>query len=533
MAEAPARARPWEAAAWCVAAAVVLAVQVARAGGPRLPNDSYQYMSVAESLLRGEGNRTPIVHYDADYRQRRIPAALTAFPPGYPLAILPLRALGLSGETAGLWVSALSFVGLVPLLWHAAALLQLPLSAARVMLVLLIANGHAGVYSSMVVSEPLFTVLTLAALVAALRSTPASAALAGLSAGLAFLVRYAGVFLVLALLAFYGWRLLRRRTAGAGKELAGAALALPLLAFPLVHGLLVNGGVLGGNTKAVYRGLAFVSFDVASAFVRLFLPDGRLRPTPFEATPLGLIALAVAVAAAAAWLSWRSWPSLEWTPARRALALWLLFAALYVAGIAYLELTRPINTGVRMFYPLLPVIVLAVALALERVEGGMEPEGPRRRLYVGALAVALAAYGVLNLREVTGLRPPGHRLVQARLAQPTAAGPSLAQWIERSLPPQAVIVAVDGQATGYALRRPTLSLSAEEVSEQVWSEARVRELFGTYGAELLLVYPGGDPRRTQPQAESPFLAALLAGQVPPWLELAAETPGARAYRLRP
>ena len=505
----------------------MLAFHVARAGGPRLPNDSYQYLSVAESFLRGDGNRTPIVHYDSDYRQRRIPAALTAFPPGYPLAMLPMRALGLASETAALWVSALSFVGLVPLLWHAAALLGLPLAATRVMLVLLIANGHAGVYSGMVVSEPFFTVLTTAALVAVLRSTPASAAAAGACAGLAFLVRYAGLFLVLALLAFYGWRLLRRRSAAAWKELGGAALALPIVAVPLVHGLVVSGGVMGGNTKAVYRGLRFVAFDVASSFVRLFLPDGRLRPTPFEAALLGLMALA---GAAIVWVSWRRWPAPEWTPVRRALALWGFFAALYVGGIAYLELTTPINTGVRMFYPLLPLIVLAVALALERVEGGMEPSGRRRGLYVGALAVALAAYGVLQLREVTGLRPPGHRLVQARLDQPTAGGSTLARWIEENVPPQGVIVAVDGQATAYALRRPTLSLCAAEISEQVWSESRIRELFATYGAELLLVYPGGDPGRTQPQVESPFLAALLAGQVPSWLELAAETPGARAYR---
>ncbi|HEU4412781.1 MAG TPA: hypothetical protein VFS43_46485 [Polyangiaceae bacterium] len=521
-----------EVAFWCAVAALSLALAVTRSGGVRLYNDSYQYLSVAESLARGEGNRSSIVHYDLDYRQGSVPAAMTAFPPGFPLAIAPLLSLGLRGEVAAGLVSGLSLVALVPLLCAAGAWLSLPLAATRAALVLLLVNAHVGFFAGAALSESLFTLLSTAALLSALRAegqggpSRAYLALAGALAGLSFGVRFAGVFLLGALVAYYGWRWLRRRTARAFGELACVALPLPFIAGYAAYRLATD-TLKGGNTKEVFRGLKFVAVETARALVRLGLPERRLDAQSLDALWFGLAAVA---AGATVWLCRRSPSIVTRAPARGALPLVALYVVAYVAGMTYLQLVTPINTGVRLFYPLLPLYVLGAAFAIERAASSAHLRG-ERPAYASMLALGLAAYGALHLSHVRPDERASQRVLPRWLAQPTAAGPTVAEWVEQNVPPDGVIIADDGQATGHLLRRKTLSLAGAEISDQRWTEGRVRELFDTYRASLLVLYPSADPGRAQAQAESAFLADLLAGKAPSWLEVAVETDEVRAFRL--
>ena len=89
-----------EIAVWCLAAVALLFGRLAISDGPSFVNDSYQYISVAGNFRDGRFAETSIVHFDTERSAGRIPAPLTTFPPGYPLAIAALPGLG--AERAGL-----------------------------------------------------------------------------------------------------------------------------------------------------------------------------------------------------------------------------------------------------------------------------------------------------------------------------------------------------------------------------------------------------------------------------------------------
>jgi hypothetical protein len=121
-------------------------------------------------------------------------------------------------------------------------------------------------------------------------------------------------------------------------------------------------------------------------------------------------------------------------------------------------------------------------------------------------------------------------VIEARLMAPMADGRSLRAWIDENVPADAVLVGTDAQATGYALHRRAISLTEAEYSDERWGASEVLALMGAYRAELLILYPGGDPARVRAQRDSPFLGALLRRELPPWLVVAAEND--RALILR-
>jgi len=84
-----------------------------------------------------------------------------------------------------------------------------------------------------------------------------------------------------------------------------------------------------------------------------------------------------------------------------------------------------------------------------------------------------------------------------------------------------VVVATDAQATGYLLKRPTVSLVESEYSVEVWDEQRVHELMRTYDADFVVLYPRADASLVPVQRESAFLDRVLRGQLPDWLEVLA------------
>jgi hypothetical protein len=52
-----------------------------------LSNDGYQYLSVAASVTKGRGIETPLVHFDSERSEGRIPAPMTTFVPGFPVIV--------------------------------------------------------------------------------------------------------------------------------------------------------------------------------------------------------------------------------------------------------------------------------------------------------------------------------------------------------------------------------------------------------------------------------------------------------------
>ena len=94
-----------EIAIWGALAALLCGLLLAATGYQRLSNDGYQYLSVVDNLSAGHGVSTNLVHFDIERAHGTIPAPLTTFPAGFPVATTVFHAMGMASQSAGVAVS--------------------------------------------------------------------------------------------------------------------------------------------------------------------------------------------------------------------------------------------------------------------------------------------------------------------------------------------------------------------------------------------------------------------------------------------
>lgn len=513
---------PREVLLWCLLFLMALLGTLHHIGGPRLSDDSYQYLSEAENLRKGYGFKTSIIHFDTERLSGQIPAPLTTFPPGYSLAIAALSLTGLSRETAALVLSAGSFIFLVPLVSWAAGLLELSSMATRMVLLMLLGSAAAGAYATALTTESLFTALSLGALLCLLRHERGTggaltAALAGnFLVGCAFWVRYAGLFLFVAVAVHL---VLQANAKRDRRSLAAAAcLTLPaaLIGCLLFRNTVLTGSWKGGNTKVVTHALIPVMKQFVVSTYHLFFGTGvstRLGPLQL-ALGLGFTLLVLTLAQATR----MSGPRAAIGSLFPGASLLLVYAAVYNGAMIYLGVFSVISFESRMFYPLFPVYLLLCGLILTRLRS-LSTFRLAPLAWTASVAIIVVPYLAINLESIMAQRPDSpHQVVEASFALSNQAGQSLSAWLEANVPPDAVLVATNGQATAYALKRKTVSLVSSLFSDQHWDEPEVRALMRQYGANYLIVYPGIDPMIEPVQQESPFLEALAGGWHPQWLQ---------------
>ena len=170
--------------------------------GPGLDPDAASYLGAAESVAHGRGYRIPI----ASWQSADSTSALGHFPPGYPTALALPIALGATPAHAARVVNAaaafVTIAAAAALVTSVAGMLAGVVLAAALLVMQAVVTVHLSV-----LSEPLFLACLVCTLVGMdrFRRVPnesarlRAAALAGLAAAGAVLVRYAGLAAVAAL----------------------------------------------------------------------------------------------------------------------------------------------------------------------------------------------------------------------------------------------------------------------------------------------------------------------------------------------
>lgn len=515
---------------WCLLALFICCM----VGQPRpnLSNDSYQYLSATENLLHGNGLSTSIIHFDVERQHGRIPAPLTTFPPGYPIFMAPLGLIGINLEIAGFLVSLAGLVFLILLIYWAGRILELPANALRLTLFLFIGNGVAVAMAKGVQTESLFTALSFAAvtlIMAYLRDgRPAWRLPLGLALlGAATWVRYAGLFQFLAVAIYLLIVILARPKRSSVINLLWIGVPSLIIAALFARNIVLSGSWKGGNTRLANHGIHAGMVDFVLALWHLLVGGARLGI-------LDLGFLVALLSAGAIVLIHMLSPRLQSRFAIPSYALLPAFSVVfYCVCMLYMSVRSDIDMVPRMLYPVLPWILLLFSGVLARCLGGMG-RNSRRWAFAIVLLAAVTPYVILNAREIADhLRASGpDRIVRSQFLTPYQ-GVSLLEWFDHNVPYDAVIVAENGQATGYALKRRTISLVGLQYSNQHWEESDVRRVMERYGAEYLITYPGLDPRTDSVQTESRFLAHLKQDWEPGWLRVAAQNATVKIYRRIP
>jgi len=255
--------------------------------GAALTHDSVNYLSVAESLLAGEGL---ITHRGLDF---------LLWPPFFPMLLAFIGSLGIEPVEAGRLLNAAAF-GLIVLLagfWFR-SVLRSRLAVAGAVVAILVApllNERAAFF----MTEPLFALLTLLALMqlnAFLDGRDDRLLPAAVLAALAVLTRYTGLALLIA--GTLAPLLLRRDAPLAGRlkhaVLFGAVSALPL-ALALVRNRLVSdtwAGARDSTTQTVAGSLGEIDAVVNDWLPLLDWPGGF----PWAGVWIVVLAAALAVA---------------------------------------------------------------------------------------------------------------------------------------------------------------------------------------------------------------------------------------------
>jgi len=520
----PERLRQSEIVLWCAALTLLIVIRLATAG-PALSNDGYQYLSEAGNIRLGNGFSTSIVHFDEEQSHGRIPAPLTTFPPGYPVVIALLSCLGLSLNTAAVLCSALSAIGLIPLMALFCQEAGVGRHGTRFALAIVVGNSLGLLLATGVNTDMLFTFLSSGAILAcwiALRpdNSPSRTGVAllvcGIFAGAAYWVRYAAILLLLALIAFVVLQTVLARRLNAIVR-AWPLLSAFLLIGPLMlRNYLVVGSWRGGNTKPLFTPLH------ETAMTMLISIHHVLFAAPRPVLGIGDLILYGGLVVLA-WAVVRSKVPLPIGLTHRVPGLIIAYTGTYLVLLGYIGSTSPVGIAARYFYPLIPVWAVAAALLIEPVWATAS------KLSRLAVAAVLTGYIAMNARGLPVKPVNFHQDLQARLQTSIQnAGGTVQDWINHNIPRDAVVTASCGQPTGYVLSRPVLSLVDKRYTRQDWSDAHLVSAMDRFQSHWLILYP--QAACAFEQRDWPNLERLAHGYSAPGLSLAVQTSDAAVFR---
>jgi Dolichyl-phosphate-mannose-protein mannosyltransferase len=493
---------------------------------PVISNDSYQYLDAASSLASGGCFCIGMAHFDEQVAAGRLPVPLTHYPPGYPLLIAGLSRLGPGLETAGYAISATAFLVCILLIWDIGRTLGCSRLMLAIVALLWTLHSIALTYASAVLTESLFTaVLTaLMALVARdLKSdgrNPRLLPAIGALAGLAYSLRYAGLFLIPPALLYLVWRARRSREAIGWAMLglfAAGCFIIPIQLWNIVQMGSWRGMYLDSGSHSI--GLAMVLSAVA--FYRLLM--GWHVPLP-----VGIwVASVMAASVSAMVLALKAWWRGAWGRRGELLSFTLgwfaIFGFAYVAGIL-LAKVRLANMNmvafdlVRYELPLYPLLLAVLAVAVSTL-----------RLRPLRVALVMLALIILTVRSRELFVRPDRQeqvIIAADLGKEIFPGQTLQKWLLDRVPEGSPIISEEGQALHYVLQRPVVSImEPPEFSNRDTDESAFLSLMSRYKSRYLLLFPN----IRVAQNSLPFLENLIIGKEPHWLKLSVHTRDVAIY----
>jgi 4-amino-4-deoxy-L-arabinose transferase-like glycosyltransferase len=506
--------------------------------------DGAFYMNAAKNLASGHGFATTILWNEEHYHRGQMPAAQTVFPPGYPLLIALVSRLGVDPRYAAFLVSLVAFVAI-------------PLVVSGI----LRTSGHTRLGSFAVgaawlgstfawfnvlrcMSEMPFILLTLLSLLCVIQSErhPGRGdlwlAAAGAVAGLAFTVRYQGVFYILSLGCFFLLRLIRQRDWPSARALilvAGSASAFVLPFFIRNHVLTgkMTGTMISGE-RSLLELLQTLQWGLGGlfGFTKSGLHGGSV--------PEVLLVLVV-VAGLAGGVCWIGRLGIDrsalWTAlAKTHISLSLVYMA--VSVILLIERARQFASGhidARYLMALVPfgLLCLPDGVQLIRFTPSRAWHARAARVWLGAVVIVLVV-GQVNViqrnweRLLTHANP--YRAIRDALERPLAGEP-LIRFLQARVTEAGPLLGNEAQLLGAVLDRPVLGLATASYTRKVWTEDQVRRLVSAYGVAYVAFFPDLFDPADPEDRNSPFFHDLKRGSAPPWLGVILIAPEVQLYRV--
>lgn len=502
--------------------------------------DTAQALSVARNVQQGHGFQTSIIYYEEHYSLNTWPAPQTVFPIGYPSMIALLGWAGIPLRSAPFTIGVAGFFS-VPLLINMAAIRmgRRPVTAILLSALWLCCPmiWH-NVWERQ--TETMFISLTLSSLI--LLQSESSGyrklLLAGLLAALAMSLRYAGVFWLMTVNLAFLLQLSQKRLAAIRQAVVFSAVPVAVAALLFARNLMLVGDLKGGSTKEVHRSLKEATENAWYAVSRLIGLDrtNLLSGHSAEvAVAVGSCLLAIAVVVGL-WRLSRAKGRKDLSPCSMAHAAVFLYIAVSLVALISLEKTTSVNLSPRMFFPLIPFVLLAFADVFSRTLGAMPAltfSGCKMRSIVVVAAWLLIAGGIRGqFRAAEEVRGYVHRfgLVNDVLNQQVETTSGLTGPSELLAGKR--ILSDEPDMLGEAIQQGIVGLVATNYSKRVWTDDEVIALIRRYRINRIVVFPD-----VQPKEENPFFESITRDADPDvpsrlWLQPIVISPRIRIYAVR-
>ena len=514
---------------------MVCGVLAARTEETNILNDVAHYMSVAKNVAAGQGIVTDVGYYDLQHRLGKLPVPLTDWPAGYPILLVPFVAVGIPAPRAALfvsyaacWLSALVVVSIQKqhginrfTSWLLAALFftHVPMwYFARV----------GGAESSML----LFTLLSFLC-VARWEHCQRWKWLvaAGLCAGIAFSMRYAGLFYIAALGLYFGGRWLFRPSKSAFADLLIVVAATSLLVLPvLIRNILEVGSLFGRPSASLPTSLSLVSQVTWTISFLTGLTKDTLRAgeLPDLLTAIGLLGIC-------GLLVKHTFQRLaEWSRARK--------------GSANSELndkrlpTSPVTAEGPASVPMLAIVYVAFgSISLFVCAALFQFEYVQARYflafvpYVGiAVTTIVSRGGTCNWYLVAALllsctahfrtwqiNDPAVAVNQQLREdlQAKRGNLTLRQLLQNAATQESPVVSNLPQELALAISRPTLGVASTAFSVKEITSSNGAEFMQRFGARYLVFVKAGFDQNDPLMANQRLFADLQNKRIPTWLKM--------------
>jgi hypothetical protein len=499
-----------------------------------LSDDSYQYLNVADNFSRGRGIVTALVHFDSERSIGRVPAPLTTFAPGYPVAIAFMSRFSGRPESVGRVLSGLSYAGTAALLIWGLRALRASFFVRQIILLLFVANAVNLSFATAVLTESSYmlvstgAILGLIALETSARGAYVAISIAAVAytlVGISYYIRYAGLFLIVAVLGYTVLQFLLQRNRLRIMSLAAALIPIILAGAVMFRNVATVGSWKGGNDMQVHHPFADVMADYVRAHVHLVLGQHAFHFGVWETLFLvGVLCVTVLLIAAVKNVKWQR-------PCNPILLLGFC-VGIYTAGILYAGARTPISFGTRMFLPILPLYLLVLGPVFTWLTRRWASGWPGI-LLKSAIFLGAAGYLGSNVRDLYQPRKvPQDQVLAEEYAEPVAGGQLLLAWVQSHVSPTTPLFSEEGQATGYFLARPVISLVGPRYSPVRWECESITKEMRRFAASYLILYKtSSSSDDLELLASSSFLAEAVSRRPACGFVIVAENPDVRILEL--
>ena len=508
--------------------------------GTWLHPDTAQALSVARNVRDGNGFSTGIIYYEEHYQLKTWPAPQTVFPIGFPAMIAVLGSTGLSLRLASLWIGVAGFL-LAPLLICVAAQRMGRRPATGLLLAavwLCFPMLWHNVWECQ--TEMMFITLTLGSLI--LLQSPwlgtRRLLLAGIFAAIAFSLRYAGIFWLMAVGGVFLMQFVRQRWSAV--QQAATFFAIPcMLAITLfARNSMLVGDIKGGNNKAVHRTLKEAGESAYYAVSRLAGLDksslfaGKLAEV---ATVVGL-GLLVSAAFMCCIRMHRPESRRYFTTGTTGDSTIFLYLGVSLAALIGLEKTTSINLSPRMFFPLIPFSLLAVAELISRMLVTLPERSGWAKWQRSQIVAAstLLISGVLSgqIRAAAEIRNHVHRfgmvddVVNQIIDSPTGSMMPSGLLVGKR------ILSDESHMLAEVLLQGTVGLTSTTYTMRIWTDDEAIALIRRYQINRVVVFPHVQPKDGNPFFESLIREGERHESSRLWLEPVLISPRIQIYAVR-